>query len=339
MKLSVIIPAYNSKKYIKRTLQSLLGQTLKKFEVIVVDDGSTDGTYATANGMLKNSGISEYKVVRKENGGVSSARNRGLDSCTGDYVIFLDSDDYVSGNLIERVYECLERKKYDIISWGFNKVADDESPITNYFIDYKKIDHEITGIEALQRQLSDKSMWIWTGSAAYKKVLLKKYGLQFTNGCSSGEDLEFIYRALSVAEDVWFINEILSYYVQREGSLSNAYNIKKLQAVYAFKRASLYMAQSPNHELKRISRVLAHEKTIGVYFNFIQSAFKIGKVKDIGRLFKQIDDVFPGLNEEMVRIMRNYNGANRKLFIKIKLFLASPSLYSQVFRFKNRALD
>ena len=108
MKISIIIPAYNAAKYIKRCIISLLNQTYKNIEIIVVNDGSTDNTLD----ILKNYDI---KVINQENLGVSCARNNGLKNCSGDYITFVDSDDYVDKNYIEDIVNILNKYKYDII--------------------------------------------------------------------------------------------------------------------------------------------------------------------------------------------------------------------------------
>ena len=88
MKLSVIIPMYNVEKYISTTLYSLINQNNKNFEVILVDDGSTDNTYNTAKSILSKGELIDYKFIKQKNSGVSSARNRGLVETTGDYILF-----------------------------------------------------------------------------------------------------------------------------------------------------------------------------------------------------------------------------------------------------------
>ncbi|WDC84194.1 glycosyltransferase family A protein [Caloramator sp. mosi_1] len=104
MKLSIVIPAYNAQHYIHTSLNSLLTQDLSNVEIIVVDDGSSDETAKVANKILVNSQCVNYKVIIQENKGVSAARNTGLLEAKGDYVLFLDADDYVSENVCRRYY-------------------------------------------------------------------------------------------------------------------------------------------------------------------------------------------------------------------------------------------
>ena len=103
--ISIIIPAYNSSEYLKRCLDSIVCQPFEDYEVIVVDDGSTDDTGKVLDEYAKR--YSRIKAVHKENGGVSTARNAGLDKAQGDYIIFVDCDDYVHEDIVETLMTCI----------------------------------------------------------------------------------------------------------------------------------------------------------------------------------------------------------------------------------------
>ncbi|MBR1609968.1 MAG: glycosyltransferase family 2 protein, partial [Methanobrevibacter sp.] len=102
-KVSVIVPVYNLSQYIGSTLDSIINQDFKSFELIVIDDGSTDDSLEIINEKLSKSLIS-YKVIHQENSGVSSARNRGLKEAQGEYIVFVDGDDYITGNHLSELY-------------------------------------------------------------------------------------------------------------------------------------------------------------------------------------------------------------------------------------------
>lgn len=129
MKVSIIIPAYNASKYIKRCIASLLNQTYKNIEIIVVNDGSTDNTLEMAKQF-------DITVLDKENGGVSSARNMGLKIATGDYICFVDADDYVEKNYIESVINVIKENNYDIIETPLLFEASFKNKIA-YYTEYK----------------------------------------------------------------------------------------------------------------------------------------------------------------------------------------------------------
>ena len=116
-KISIIVPIYNVEKYLKRSLDSLVNQTLKDIEIILVDDGSTDNSHKIAEGYKKN--YSNVLLVTKENGGLSDARNFGLQYASGEYIAFVDSDDYVESQMFERMYNLSENGQKKIIESNF----------------------------------------------------------------------------------------------------------------------------------------------------------------------------------------------------------------------------
>ena len=101
--VSVIVPVYNSEEYIGATLDSIINQDFRNFELIVIDDGSTDKSLEVINQKLSNATIS-YNVIHQENSGVSGARNRGIDAANGEFLVFIDADDYVTGNHLSELY-------------------------------------------------------------------------------------------------------------------------------------------------------------------------------------------------------------------------------------------
>ena len=112
-KISVVIPAYNSEKFIAETLDSLLNQTLKDIEVIIINDGSTDNTQAVIDEYAKKSGI--FKSFTQPNSGVSAARNNGLGKANGEYVVFLDADYFYSEKSLEAFYDCAKKTNADSV--------------------------------------------------------------------------------------------------------------------------------------------------------------------------------------------------------------------------------
>jgi glycosyltransferase involved in cell wall biosynthesis len=118
MKVSIIIPVYNGEKYIDRCLNSILNQTYKNIELIIIDDGSTDNSFKLLSEYLKKD--TRIKVIHKENGGQASARNLGLTKSTGDYIMFVDCDDYIELNMIEELLNLSLKNKSDITVCDLN---------------------------------------------------------------------------------------------------------------------------------------------------------------------------------------------------------------------------
>ncbi len=113
MKVSVIVPIYNVEKYLRKSLDSLANQTINDYEVILVNDGSTDNSQSIIDEYVEK--YSVFKGFKKENGGMSSARNFGLKYAKGEYIAFVDSDDFVELNFLEKLYDKAKKDKSDVV--------------------------------------------------------------------------------------------------------------------------------------------------------------------------------------------------------------------------------
>ncbi len=219
--ISVIVPAYNAAAFIARTVQSLTIQSLPFWEIIIVDDGSTDDTQEVVRKFAA-SEPSNIVLHSQLNAGVSAARNAGLSLASGDYVFFLDADDIVSPLLVERVSHSLTHTAdpIDVVYWSFETVSgarasfpdpepqsSSRTPIISSGLD--------TLADALARRIK-----LWTGSVMFRTDMLRRTGLRYTVGCRMGEDSEFIWSALLLAERVLRLDSRLSWYLRREGSLT-----------------------------------------------------------------------------------------------------------------------
>lgn len=323
MNLSIVVPAYNIENYITPMFNSLLHQSEQQFEVIIVDDGSTDHTYDVVANILENNASLPCKLIRTVNQGVSAARNRGLSEATGHYVMFLDGDDYVSNDLVQTISTYTKDHAPDIICWGYSHVTEDGAvtlSITSEFGD-------MTGGEALNNIFVDKSLKIWTGSIAFKREFLLNHELKYTERCVNGEDQEFIYKALSRATKMITIPESLSFYLQRNTSITNSYNVRKFGVVSAFKRVDEYFRAHPFAEQKTISNLLLNNELIENYFFNIKTCLSGTEKINIYDLLRDIDVTYPGLNQEMHEIIKQYKGNDRRVFLYIRTFLISPRLH------------
>lgn len=216
--ISVIIPVYNTDKYLSECLESVIASSLFNVcEVIIIDDGSSDNSVAVAESYCKKyKNISLYSY---SNGGLSAARNRGLSLASGKYIFFLDSDDYIASDYIEKLYESIREKDCDIVFAGFSR-SDLESGIC-YKVERKALETNqvISGCEYLEKRM-DVDDWqnqVWC--AIYRKDFFDKYKLKFSENVRVYEDILFTNRILLYAESVYMIPEYGYMYRVREGSL------------------------------------------------------------------------------------------------------------------------
>ena len=135
-KISVILPAYNAEKYVEKTLESLLNQTLKEVEFICVNDGSKDGTLKLLKEFEKKDG--RIKIIDKKNEGVWKARIDGISSATGKYTAFMDADDYVEKNFLEELYKSITKNNADIAVCGFRRIDEKTGKVLSQEMKYEE---------------------------------------------------------------------------------------------------------------------------------------------------------------------------------------------------------
>ena len=207
-KVSVIVPVYNVEKYIERCLDSLVNQTLKDIEIIVVNDGSTDGSKEKIQEY-----INKYKNIvylEKENGGLSSARNYGIPYAKGEYIGFVDSDDYVELTMYEKMYNKAIEEKSDMVECDFiweypNKKREDIGKIYS----------------SKKEAIVEARVVAW--NKIIKKDIIEKTKITFPEGLRY-EDIEFFYKIVPYLDKISFVKETLVHYVQRESSIANTQN-------------------------------------------------------------------------------------------------------------------
>lgn len=208
-KVSVIVPIYNVEKYLEKCINSLLSQTLEDIQIILVNDGSKDNSGNIAKEYEKNN-KDRVIYVEKENGGLSDARNYGLKYATGDFIAFLDSDDYIEKNAYEEMYNKAIEEDADYVEcdfiWEFpNKTrVDKQYPYKN-----KK------------EMLSFVRVVAW--NKLIKRQLITDNNLEFPKGLRY-EDVEFTYKLIPFINKFTYVDKPFVHYVQREGSIANVQN-------------------------------------------------------------------------------------------------------------------
>ena len=209
MKFSVIIPAYNRAELLRETLDSVLAQTLTDWEIIVVDDGSTDDTAAAARayGQTHALGEDRLKVVSKTNGGVCSARNAGIACANGKYVQFLDSDDVIYPARLDRLWSAMEREGADFAVTGFEGFRGAPSNVTTR--------HDVAMDQSQHDRALRGRFWGNSLRCAYRADLVKRIG-PWDESFDCFEDREYSQRAMFAANCVVAIPDMLAG-ARREG--------------------------------------------------------------------------------------------------------------------------
>lgn len=235
--LSIIVPVYNVEKYLARCLDSILAQTFTDFELIAVDDGSPDN----CGNILDKYALKDerVKVIHKENGGLSSARNAGIDVAIGEYICFVDSDDYVSNVFVDRLYTLIKENDADISQCCFKQTSNDTEVSSNGL----EID-TYTNVEMIKNLYNQSYV---TSVVAWNKMYKKKIfaDVRFPHG-KIHEDEGTTYKLFYNAAKVVTTTEDLYFYYMADNSITRSgFSLKKLDYLDVLKeRMEFYKANN-----------------------------------------------------------------------------------------------
>ncbi len=223
MFLSVILPIYNVEKYLNDCLNSVLMQTFKDYEIILVDDGSKDSCPQICDDFAKKH--SNTKVIHKTNGGLSSARNAGFKMASGDYVYYLDSDDYLLNNdFFNKLYEAAKTKP-DFIIFKHIRFFENQNKFSDCSYDYniskKSFPHTV--MELVKNDAFFGMAWI----KIVKREILLKYNLIFIDGLL-GEDMPWNFDLYLNSKSISLLNSVEYVYRQRDNSITTTTKLKNL---------------------------------------------------------------------------------------------------------------
>ncbi|WP_142413388.1 glycosyltransferase family 2 protein [Hathewaya massiliensis] len=324
IKISVVVPMYNVENYIGRTLESIKSQSFKDFELIVINDGSTDKSLQVVEDTLDQSLIN-WRIINKKNEGVSKARNLGIEEAKGKYIYFLDGDDYIEESLLEKMYHCAENSGAEISFCGYVHVNEKDGSIP--FKVHKYIDSPIEGVQAAAKMLQN-NIYISAISGFYLREFLKEKNLRFDSELKFGEDTVFIIKALMNAKKVACIKESLVYYLRRNSSVT-----KRCGKEYFDLHKSNLQILNYNREFYKSQEV---EKSLREYA-IPQSIMRIfSKVAQSGQHKEELLEFIN--NREIKAYLKGFKANGEKSKLKFKVgslgILVSPKLMYRIFRKK-----
>lgn len=321
-KVSIITPVYNVEECIERCIKSVINQTNKDFEFLLIDDGSKDRSIHIAKELLEKS-IINYRIITQKNSGVSAARNKGIEEASGEYITFLDSDDYIDSRFIELMYEKAEETCSEVVFCDYSEVDAQENILVKNRT--KCLSDFISGKEAALKQLND-DITIGMRSAIYKTSIIKGNNLLFDSKRKYGEDMIFIVKALLYSKKVISVNEILAFYVIWGNSVTQNVSLKHLDGYYSY--TDLLEEVKTDVSLREIEKFL-------IEFKIPYSISHIFSVLSKDSNFHK--DLFEFLNRTDVKgylkayKMQRFNKNNLRYFIQAKGMAYCPKLLLKIF--------
>lgn len=266
-RVSIVVPIYNVEKYLSECIDSIISQTHSNLEIILVNDGSTDGCADLCDEYAKKD--NRIKVIHKKNGGLSDARNKGLELSTSDYISFVDSDDYIDQNYVKNLLRSLIDTDADISCCGYYP-AYDNGRLVKRNLKSSKI---FTGVEAIANILTpDNVCEVSACNKLYRRSLFVDNNILYPEG-KINEDLFVIYRLFYYSKSVSYINEPLYLYRQRSGSIMRSkFNMKRFDALEALDEAEQFFNTNGLvlHDELQYRRLLT---VVGLYNSYLASGY------------------------------------------------------------------
>ena len=223
--ISVIVPVYNNKTFLSKCVDSILCQTYENIELILIDDGSTDGSFKICDQYLKKD--KRLKVFHTKNNGVSSSRNYGLEKVKGKYVTFVDSDDYIDHKAIEEMYDIATKRKLDLLFCDAEIIQEyKETKVTPLRRFRKAVYADEAGAVLFHQMMQHQDMFGSVWGVIYRTAFLKENQLRFIQGILH-EDVPFIFKAIILSRKAGCVNNTYYYYVVRNNSTMRSDNIEQ----------------------------------------------------------------------------------------------------------------
>ena len=300
-KVSVIVPFYNVEKYIEKCLNSLVNQTLEEIEIILVNDGSKDDSQKKAKEFEKKY-PNKIKYYEKPNGGLGDARNFGIKYATGEYIAFLDSDDYVEPTMYEEMYKKAKQEDSDMVECDF-------------WWEYPKKNRADVGIQySNQKEMLYKARVVAWNKLIKREIYQKHPEARFSVGLRY-EDIEGFYKILPYIKKVSFVRKCFIHYVQRQDSISNTQNKRNEEIFTVLDNViNYYKSNNLYDEFK--------EELEYVYTRYLlcSSFLRIVKIKEkdtrkelLNKTWKNLNSKFPDWRKNII-LRKNNNFKN--LYIK-----------------------
>ncbi|MGG3383611.1 glycosyltransferase [Heyndrickxia faecalis] len=267
MLVTIVVPIYNSEKFLSRCLKSIQNQTYKNIEVIMVNDGSQDNSLKICLEFANKD--SRFTVINKENGGVSSARNVGIEKANGEYINFIDPDDWIDNAMIERLYSTIKKYNSDISICNYVKeyVYNDEQ---KQLINVDRLIKTYDRIQALNEMLKPNSFKGFVWNKLFSLNLIKENKIKFDENINFCEDLLFCCETMLKAKKIVYDNSPFYHYFIHSNNITSGFNIKKISSLDAIEKIINLLDKSGVSILKKTYITYYMHMNISLLLNSIK---------------------------------------------------------------------
>lgn len=275
-KVSVVVPIYNVEQYLEKCIESIVNQTYGDLEIILVDDGSTDSSPSICDKWKEK----DYRIVviHKQNGGLSSARNAGMEMATGKYIMFEDSDDWLELDIVEKCVERIERDESDLVIFGYKKIDERGNNLGTFNFGNETYNNEEMSSQLHKRILEMSFGYAW--NKLYRLSVIKKSGITSDGAIVDREDLYFNICLFNHLNKISYLDYVGYYYLQRDNSLLHNADLARLNGINYFCE-KIVDIKWENHkaEKKVINMILLHYLSDVLIKNIIWNKKLKGKEK------------------------------------------------------------
>ncbi len=290
MQFSIILPIYNVETYLRECVDSILNQTYKNYEIILVDDGSKDRSPDICDELARKNEC--IKVIHKKNGGLSDARNVGTKEALGKYIVYIDSDDFVlDREFLSKLSEKIKRGA-DLVFYKYQKYFNKNRQLEECKFSYSSAMREDTYANKINALVKADAFYGMAWIKAIKKSVLLDNQIEFENGLL-GEDMEWNYHIIFNASSIEFIDEPMIAYRQREGSITSTQKLKNLtDFIYILEKWSERITKEMKDENLKValygSLAKYYSNLLVVYARLSDPKKKtyVKKIKDLDWLLK-----------------------------------------------------
>lgn len=282
--ISVIIPIYKSERYLDRCIASVINQTYDNLEIILVDDGSPDRCPEICDMWKQND--SRIKVIHQRNGGVSMARNTGINKAGGEFILFLDSDDYIYSGTIERMYKEMKNQSADMVICGFEKGEGGDFDFSKSLDSDTEIINNVIALSRIYQSGYYALQYVVPWGKLYKKCLFEN--IQYPEG-KLYEDIYVTHQILYKCDKIAVMRERMFYYYQHQNSIMHQkFNFRKLDYLDALRNRIKFYEQKNLNDLAQMAYDEYIHSLIWEYSRVRDILKNQIVLKDIIRRFKEI---------------------------------------------------